>query len=278
MFVGLCSISVVACKHDDTTKSGTGTTTGTEDEDTTFAEDGSDSTAADGDAQLVASSLVASTPGALGLASTSAGELGTQNLGDGVKAAYLPRTCVVANAKSTTEATFTFTNCLFGPSGITNLSGTIDVHVTSEPTKLTLVLTYTKMVVNGASFDGSATAIISAPDSVNRSMEWKATLDGTTAHDKPFSFQSDHTLKWMLGEACFHLEGFEEGQVRARAIKTEVTNFSRCRRGCPDPGGQISVTNEAKNKVVTIDFDGTAVAKFTNVNGKVTNLPLLCKP
>lgn len=255
---------LAACKGDDKDKKkDTGTSaTQPEDEDTTFAEDGSDANAADTDAQLVASTLVSSSPGTIGL------------VGEGVKTVYLPRACVDTKMNGD-EATYTFTSC-FGPNGLSGVTGTVVVHFTSTPTTLHLDLTYTGLKVNDAELDGSATADIVAAGA-KRSMTWSATLDGTTARGKAFSYRSAHTITWSLGDACFTLDGTTDGQVRQRDIKTEIQSYKRCGRGCPEAGGKIIVTNVAKNKVVTIDFNGTKQATFTNPNGKQLALPLLCK-
>lgn len=265
---------VPGCKNKDK-KDDTDPNTPVQDEDNSFAEDGSDASSADTDAQLIASSLVASSPGNIGLASLDSGDLGTADVGDGVKAVYLPRTCVTGKQTAPGEAIYTFDRCL-GPNGLAGVSGTVKAHFTADPTHLHLDLTYDAMKSNGAEIDGSATADIVA-NGPSRTMTWGATLDGTTAHDKKFSYHSSHTVTWTLGEACFSLDGTSEGQVRQRDIKTEVQNFKRCRRGCPEAGGKIIVTNVAKNKIVTIEFDGTSTAKYTAPNGKELPLLLLCK-
>ncbi|MFO0740652.1 MAG: hypothetical protein U0270_32445 [Labilithrix sp.] len=270
----VCAL-VPACKNKDKDKDTVTPATTPEDEDNSFATDGSDANAADTDAQLVASSLVAASPGTIGLASLDEGALGTQDVGDGVKAIYLPRTCVTGRQTAPGEATYTFDKCI-GPNGLLGVSGEIKARFTADTTKLHLDLTYTNMKVNGAKFDGSATAEVTAAGA-KRTMTWGATLDGETQHGKPFSYRSTHTVAWSLGEACFALEGTTEGQVRQRDIKTEVQNFRRCRRGCPEDGGKIIVTNVAKNKVVTIEFDGTATATYTAPNGKQLPLALACK-
>lgn len=270
----VCAL-VPACKNKDKDKDTDTPATTPEDEDSSFAVDGSDANAADTDAQLVASSLVAASPGTIGLASLDEGALGAQDVGDGVKAIYLPRSCVTGRQTAPGEATYTFDKCI-GPNGLLGVSGEIKARFTADATKLHLDLTYTNMKVNGAKFDGSATAEVTAAGA-KRTMSWGATLDGETQHGKPFSYRSTHTVGWSLGEACFSLEGTTEGQVRQRDIKTEVQSFRRCRRGCPEDGGKIIVTNVAKNKVVTIEFDGTATATYTAPNGKQLPLALACK-
>lgn len=274
VFVSLLPLGA-GCKTDKDKTPSTGPTTPNEEEENALAEDGTDSNAADTDAQLLASTLVTATPGNVGLASFEGGELTVADVGDSVKTLYLPRSCVEGKATGPNEGTYTFTSCT-GPNGLLDVTGTVVARFSAQVGKAHLDLTYTDLKVNGASIDGSATADIVA-SGVNRTMTWGATLDGTTRRGKSFGYQNHYTVSWTLGEACFSLDGTTEGQVRNRDIKTEVKGFKRCRRGCPEPGGKITVTNVAKNKVVTIDFDGTAKATFTAPNGKQFPLPLACK-
>lgn len=235
-------------------------------EDTSFAEDGTDSSAADTDTQLVASSLVTASPGS------------EVRLANELPAYVRPRCVTRAPADmSATEVTFTFDNCQ-GRNGLRDVSGVIVARAeVPGPRMLKLFLTFTALKVNGAVIDGSAAASIDA-EGVERSMSWSATLDGTTTGGKKFTYQSDHTVTWTLGGTCFAVEGSANGTVRDRSLKTEIAGFRRCGRGCPDAGGKITVTNTAKNKQTTLEYDGTNRATFTGPNGKTTVVPLLCKP
>ena len=127
----------------------------------------------------------------------------------------------------------------------------------------------------GVAFTASATV---SADASKRTMAWKSSISGDTAGKRAFSRSDDFTIFWQLGEACFGLDGKSEGHVKNRVIEIEVDSYRRCKFGCPEAGGKISVTNVAKSKTVAVSYDGTNRATFTNANGKDTTFLLLCAP
>lgn len=252
---------------------------GTPDEDVTVAEDGSDVTAAETDAQLITSSLVSASPGSIGLATAdfTGGDLGAREIGDGAKAIYFPRECleVVPDAAART-ATYTFTRCI-GPNGLRAVSGEVKARYESSPGRLHLELTATDLTVNRATIDWTATAEITT-SGANRTMTWRAQLSGTTARGRTLNRTNEHTTTWTVGEPCFALEGTSEGSVGTREIRTEVSGFRRCRRECPDAGGKIVVTSLTTNDRYELRYDGTNRATFIGPNGVERTVPLLCGP
>ncbi|MBX3226632.1 MAG: hypothetical protein KIT84_31765 [Labilithrix sp.] len=229
-------------------------------EDTSFAEDGTDSNAADTDVQIVTSSLVSSAPGEVALANDLA--------------AYPARCFTREPASGGDEVTFTFTSCQ-GRNGLRDVSGVVVAAATVEPGKLRLELTFTGLAVNGAKIDGSASTDIVA-SGTTRTMTWSASLSGTTAGGKSFSRQSTHKVSWSLGDACFALDGTSEGKVRDREIRTVIQDFRRCARGCPEAGGKITIST--KDQQVSLEYDGTNRATFTGPNGGTAAIPLFCRP
>ncbi len=93
-------------------------------------------------------------------------------------------------------------------------------------------------------------------------------------------------MSWQLGDPCFALSGFSEGTIRRatedeskqREIRVDVSNFRRCRRGCPDPGGKIVVTNVTRNLKVELLYDGSNQATFVTPKGRAVTVPLFCRP
>jgi hypothetical protein len=253
-----------------------------EDDDTSFVEDGTDANAAETDAQLVASSLVSSSAtGSIGLASVdlSGADLGTQALGDGAKAIYLPRGCLAVTPAADT-ATYKFGGCLIGPNALGNIDGEVTAHYTASPLHLHLDLTATDLSVNSAKLDFSATADVTAASATDpeRKLVWTAQMTGTTAGGREFTRTNSRTVTWTVGDACFSLSGTSEGQIRKRDIRTEISDFKRCRRGCPEAGGKITITNVAKNRSIQVLYDGTNHATYVGPNGRTVSIPLLCKP
>ncbi|MDB4933219.1 MAG: hypothetical protein JWP87_191 [Labilithrix sp.] len=238
-----------------------------------LAVDGTDSAAAEVDTEVVTSSLVSATAssGSLSLASTNelvSGGVGTAGVGDGAKALYFPRGCLIVTSDDATKTvTYAFTDCA-GPNGIFKLRGSIVATYAADAGKLTLNLVGNDLQVNRSVVDWTATATITA-NGADREMRWTGSLSGITAHGKTFSRTNEKVVTWRFGERCFGVAGVSEGKVRDRYLRTEITGFKRCQGGCPEAGGRITISNEAKVKVEIL-FDGTKNATFTTPKGNAT--------
>ncbi len=244
-----------------------------------MAEDASDANNVETNGQLLTSTLVAtSTSGTLSVASASdlvTSDLGTADVGDATKALYFPRGCLtVVHDAATRTVTYTFAGCI-GPAGLAKLRGEVKATYAASQATLVLDLVATDLQVNGATLDWTAHAEITA-EGVARTMRWKAQLAGQTARGRDLARTTDKTLQWVVGERCLAVSGTSEGKVRSRNLRTEVTDYRRCQRGCPEAGGVIKTTNLDNGKTVEIRFDGTDQATFVGANGKESTLPLLC--
>jgi hypothetical protein len=239
-------------------------------EDESFAKGGADASAAETDVQLVVSALVtSSSTDSVGLASVS------PNATD-VQALFLPRGCVqFTHDAATKTATFRFTACV-GPNGLREVNGIVVVRYLFEIGRAKLDISYERVGVNEARIEGAASAEVVAAGSA-RTMTWKADIHGTTAGGRAFSRASTATIRWVLGEPCFNLDGSSEGEVERRRVRIDISDFRRCRRGCPDAGGKIVVTNLTKNVSVQLLFDGTNRATYVNTQGVESSIALLCR-
>lgn len=268
VFLGVLVLGASACTKDEDPKPADST-----DDPALLAEDGTDSSVAEIDAELVTSSLISPTQsgGSLTLASTDelgADGAGTQNIGDGAKALYFPRTCVSVTADQPTRTvTYAFDSCT-GPNGIFRINGTIKATYTTSPGLLVLDLVGTHLQVNRAVVDWSAHAEIKA-NGTEREMTWKGSLSGTTGKGKTFSRTNEKVVTWRFGERCYAVSGVSEGKVRDRYLRTEITGFRRCQGACPEAGGKITISNESKLKV-EITFDGTRRATYSSPKGTTT--------
>ena len=247
-------------------------------DDDAFAVDGTDTNAAESDVQLVASSLISSsTAGEIGL-ELGRPDMGTADDGVGEVAIYLPRRCATVQrdpAKKTT-VTYTFAGCL-GPAGLRNVTGEVTATYRIEQKVLSLDITFANLAVNEATVSGTASADVT-PDGATRTMRWDASITGTTARGRTFTRKRRSTIIWTVGDACYTLDGASEGDVKNETIKVEVTGFRRCRRGCPDAGGKVSITKVSKNRTITLAYDGSNRATFTNAKGIARTVALLCRP
>jgi hypothetical protein len=273
-FLVVASASSMGCKKDDAKP-----VDATADDAQALAEDGADSAVAETDTEVVTSSLVSATAagGSLTLASTSElalGGVGTAGLGDGARALYFPKGCLVVTPDATAQTvTYAFTSCA-GPNGIFKLTGTIVATYATAPGKLTLNLVGNDLRVNRSVVDWTATAEITNTGA-DRAMHWKGALSGTTARGKTFSRTNEKTVTWRFGERCFAVSGVSEGNVRDRYLRTEITDFRRCQGACPEAGGRITISNEKKLKVEIL-FDGTNRASYTSPKG-TTTFDLACQ-
>jgi hypothetical protein len=242
-----------------------------------LAEDGTDSTTAETDAEVVISSLISASGagGSLSLASTdlTGGNLGARGVGDGAKAIYFPRGCLaVTSDEATQTVTYTFTNCA-GPYGIFKISGTMVATHAEPPDKLVLDIVGHDLLVNRSTVDWSAHAEITGAGTA-RTMDWHGALSGITGRGKEFKRTNDKVVAWRLGERCFAVSGVSEGDVRGRYLRTEIANFRRCQGSCPEAGGRITITGEKQR--LEILFDGTSRATYTTPKGSNT-FDLACK-
>ncbi len=270
----LLVVGATACKKDEPTPA-----TNLGEDPQALAEDGTDSAAAEIDAEVVTSSLVSTTPssGSLTLASAgdlSGGQLGTATVGDGAKALFIPKGCLtVTGDEAAKTVTYDFADCA-GLGGIFRIRGRVVATYMTAPGMLTLDLVGNDLQINRATLDWTAHAEITGAG-LQREMHWQGALSGITARGKTFSRTNTKTVTWRFGERCYGVSGVSEGKVRERFLRTEITNFSRCQDACPESGGKISISNEAKLKV-EITFDGTSRATYTTPKGSTT-FDLACK-
>ncbi|MBX3189454.1 MAG: hypothetical protein KF819_20690 [Labilithrix sp.] len=271
--IGLAAIvALAACSGDKKEPDG--------DPEESLAQDGADTSTAEIDAEIVTSTLISATAsgGSLTLASApelGGGALGPADVGDGAKVFFFPKGCLdVAHDAAAQTVTYRFNDCA-GPNGLFRVRGEIEARYSTAPGKLILNLDGNALTLNNATLDWSATAEITAAGAA-REMRWKGQLSGSTARGHALSRTNEKVVSWRFGEPCFAVSGVSQGEVRGRSLQTEITDFRRCRRGCPEAGGKIAITNAQSGAKVEITFDGTNRATYTSARGSV-QFPLLCR-
>lgn len=278
------ALSLAACKGRDRKEPiGPGPGPGGGSDESVLAEDGTDSNAAENDSEALTSTLIGGGAGGggIGLASSSdlsGGGIGTSEIGDGAKALYFPRGCLTVVPRPGSNETeggakYTFNGCT-GPAGLVNIRGDVDVTYKATLNHLTLDLVAADLQVNRATVDWTAQAEIDAAGA-DRTMVWKASINGTTARGREFSRTNEKVIDWTVGEPCVGIDGVSQGNVGGRNVKTEVNDFRRCRGSCPEAGGSIVVTNVDRNVSVEIRYDGTNQAKLITPKGEMT-INLFC--
>lgn len=275
--------TTVACKKKDTSAQEN------PDDPALLAQDGADTSAVETDSEVLTTSLVSSSAaGGLTLASSSdleGGELVPEDIGDGAKAFFFPRGClVVTNDVAAKTATYVFggeknstAKACVGPNGLLRIAGELKVtYDTSKANTLVLDIVGSGLQINKSTADYSAHGEIVA-NGLARQMTWSAQLSGTTARGRDFSRSNHESVGWTLGDKCFSLSGDSEGDVKGRRLKTVITDYKRCAGACPEAGGKITITNENTGTTIAIDFDGTDRATFSSPKVAPTKFPLLCQ-
>jgi hypothetical protein len=249
--------------------------------DVSFVTQGADANATETNIELLGSTLVSS------LVSSPAADLLSLGSGNGAPALFLPVGCLAVGESTTADAgvktatySFTFDNCT-GPSGLRNLTGHVTVvHDAAADPKRGIALTVkaTDLALNHATVDIDATTTVTAPTASTRSMTYVTNKDltGTTAGKRKLSRTTHLEASWTIGESCFALSGFSTGAVDDRAIRIDVLGFRRCRQACPDTDGSVTITDVTTNAQYKLLYDGTDKASFTEPNGTVVSVPLLC--
>ncbi len=268
----LASAAGVACAPHHTAAS--------DDDATLLAQDGADTSSTESDAETLSMSFIASTSARLTLASQgdlAGGTLRLDDLGDGVKSAYVPAGCVtVTSDTSAHTATYDLKGCS-GPHGLLSVTGTVKVSYTSpEPTKLVLDFEASQLKANRATIEWSAHAEITAHLLGKREMSWRAHLDGTTARGRSFTRTNVKTIAWTVGQECVLVNGSSDGNVSGRNLHTDVINYSRCKGECPAAGSEVKITNSDNGRSIDITYDGGRQATFTGPKGGQVQITLAC--
>lgn len=257
---------------------GTTTTNPTPDtESQSLADEGTDTTASEGDAVSLTGTLLSSSGATVGLASEAGSGLSLDNMvGSGARLFFLPVGCVTVENPTTSSVKYTFAGCT-GPRGLRRLTGVVDVTYASANGVLTLDIKSTGLQVNKATIDWTAKATVTASGAM-RTMNWTGHFTGTTGGGRTITRDNTKVMTWTVGDSCFEINGTSEGTVGARDVKTEVITYKRCKASCPEAGSEIKVTHVSAGKVVDLVY-GTDEATFTDAAGdKITFVPLCAAP
>jgi hypothetical protein len=190
---------------------------------------------------------------------------------------FLPAGCLVENSDAATQTnTYTFSDCT-GPYGLVHLTGVVTVvWSNASQTTLDLALSATNFQVNRATITSwNATAKITASGD-SRDMQWAASLAGTTGSGRAFTRTNAKDIKWTVGGSCISISGSSQGTITGLDLDTTISSYSRCEDSCPAAGSEINVRDVTNGESVNVEYLGGDSAQFTGVDGKVTDIPLLC--
>jgi len=266
--VGL-SVLVAACASKNTASTSTDDTAGP----------GEDVSQTESDTEALATLHVASSGSSLAPASFGGGgDIHIQGaVGAALGAALSPAGCVTETA-GVGKVTYVYAGCT-GPWGLEHLTGTVTVAYSSTgPDQLTLKFSSSNFQINGATLTTwTAEADITASGS-QRTMDWTASLAGTTKSGRTFTRTNDKTISWNVGGAttCVSISGTSNGTVTGHDLKTTVVSYQRCSGACPQAGSEITILNEDNGKEVDVKYDGGDVATVTlTENGTSASIDLV---
>ncbi len=253
--------------------SGGTTTNPTSDlESQSLADDGTDTSASEGDAVSLTGTLLSSSGGSVGLAGEPGSDLSLDNVGNGARLFFLPVGCLVVTNPTTDSVQYAFNDCT-GPRGIFHLTGVVGVTYATANGTLSLDITSKGLQVNKATMDWTAKATVTASGAM-RTMNWTGHFTGVTRGGRQITRDNTKTVTWTVGDSCFTLNGTSEGTIGARDVKTELISYKRCKASCPEAGSEIKLTNVNLGKTVDLTY-GTGEATFTDAAGdKITVTPL----
>ena len=237
-----------------------------------LADDGTDTSASEGDAVSLTGTLLSSSGSSLGLASESGSDLSLENVGNGARLFFLPVGCLTTENPTAASVRYTFAQCT-GPRGLTKLTGAVDVTYANANGTLTLDIKSEGLQVNRATIDWNAKATITASGAM-RTMSWTGHFTGVTRGGRQITRDNTKTVTWTVGDSCFEINGTSEGIIGTRTVKTELITYKRCKASCPEAGSEIRITHVTLGKRVDLTY-GSGEATFTDAAGdKITFTPL----
>jgi hypothetical protein len=191
---------------------------------------------------------------------------------------FQPAGCLSEVSDLATQTnTYTFSDCT-GPFGLVHLTGVVTV-VWSQASAdtLNLELSSKNFEINRATVTSwNATAAIKA-DGDSRTMQWAASLTGTTKSGRAFSRTNAKTISWTVGGSCISISGSSQGTITGLDLDTTITNYSRCEGSCPAAGSEVHIEDVKNGESIDLKYLGGDSAQFTSVDGTVTDLPLFCQ-
>lgn len=199
-----------------------------------------------------------------GLAMSSAARVPTR---------FKPAGCAVATQMGAT-VTYVLTNCT-GPYGLVKVSGTLTaVYSRAMGGGVNVVITGTGLKANNATIDVNSTVVATHVNNVKKA---QVTINGsgTGPRGNAITRSGAYTVTFDTTTECITLDGtWQTGSARL-AASTVVSGYKRCKGECPGAGGTITHTS-ARNQVVTVTYDGSAVAKWAEAGGRSGTVNLQC--
>jgi hypothetical protein len=174
-----------------------------------------------------------------------------------------------------------FNDCT-GPFGLLHLSGDETAVFSANPdgTLHVQVSDDGDLTVNGKAVHHSASGDITINGTM-RSVAWKGAWNRENIAGITVSHTTDLQIAVDTSTGCRTTNGTAVTDVGTREIDSKIENVKVCRNSsgievCPS--GTVVHTAKALNKSITVDFDGSATAAVTGLDGKTRDVTLVCTP
>jgi hypothetical protein len=188
---------------------------------------------------------------------------------------FSPAGCVVAT-KAGATVTYLLTDCT-GPYGLAHVTGTITaVYSRAAAGAVQVVVTGTGLKVNQATLDLNST-VVATQAGGTKTTQVTSDTKGTGPRGAVLTRKGSYSTSFDGSAECLTLSGTWETAVGQRKSSTVVTAYKRCKGQCPAAGGSIVHTEAAAKSVAyTVQYDGTAAARWSTSGGRSGTFNLAC--
>ncbi|MFT3711275.1 MAG: hypothetical protein QM817_26895 [Archangium sp.] len=183
-----------------------------------------------------------------------------------------PAGCLTVTVNGAT-VTYVFNDCT-GPYGMVHVTGTVTAVYSRNATGgVQAVITGTGVKVNNAVVDLNATVNASQSAGVKRA-EVVSNATGTGPRGGKIDRNGTYTITYDTTAECVTVDGTWTTKAALRTSSTTVAGYKRCKGTCPVAGGTI--TNTTGRTVITLAYDGSAVASWNTSGGRSGTVNLQC--
>jgi hypothetical protein len=195
-------------------------------------------------------------------------------------AALYPSDCVTKTADGP-NVHVQFDGCT-GPFGRVTLNGGIDAAFSVEDGSCHVLADLVDdgtLTANDQAFDYDADADIEVLEDA-REIAWDAHWAGTTKRGRDIEQKSNLAIHLDHATSCVTVKtGEAEGTLDQYEYGWNMTDLSVCPDECPKSGTvQGWWKGYARERTVTVEFDGSAVAHVTGWSGREFDVDLVCTP
>lgn len=186
-----------------------------------------------------------------------------------------PPSCATKSAEGARVHTeYDHCNTIFGTS---DLNGGIDavIETTGACALRADLIDSGDFTDHGKTYSYDATVDIAVQPG-ERDLWWRDHWRGTTEWDQAIEQRGDWHVLYHRDSGCYDFAGPAEGTLDETPYELEIADLSICEGECPSQGTVLVQWDDAYE--MTVDFDGSAVAKVTGWTGRRFEVEMICQP